>query len=449
MVDIFRKRKGERIMKKVLIVGTVPYNPFYTSRAFETYFNEWDKEKLAQVFSNKDKPIKGFYRTLYQITDEQMLKRWFKISRVTGVIYNESINNQSDVFVGNKKSNISQKVLRFLYSIGKRKTPIIYLLRGLLWKERYWKTERFNKWLDDFCPEVVFLSFSDDFFIPKIALYIANKFDIPIVSSIGDDYYFNYKFSISPFYHLYKLKYRKLIDQVLNYKGGTIYIGDKIRDKYNLEFKLNGTTVMLSSTIHPKEFKRIPNNNPVISYFGNIRLGRNESLYEIATQLYRINSNYAIDIYSSEKSNKYVKVLLKASNIRFHGSISYEDVQSKIAQSDILLIVEGFKKKDIDISRYSLSTKVADSIASGVNLFAYGSIECGAIEYLKNTGCVVTETHPESLQDTLRDFISNVELQQSMYNKTRDVAVENHDIKKNAKLFRNVIHDISQGDNKC
>ena len=72
---IINERVSSDSMKKILIVGTVPYNPFYTSRAFETYFYNWDKDKLAQVFSNKVPPLPGFYRTLYQITDEQILRR--------------------------------------------------------------------------------------------------------------------------------------------------------------------------------------------------------------------------------------------------------------------------------------------------------------------------------------------------------------------------------------
>ena len=44
---------------RVLIVGTVPYNTKLTSRAFDAYFHYWEKENIAQIFSNTKKPCKA------------------------------------------------------------------------------------------------------------------------------------------------------------------------------------------------------------------------------------------------------------------------------------------------------------------------------------------------------------------------------------------------------
>ena len=44
---------------RVLIVGTVPYNTKSTSRAFDAYFHYWEKENIAQIFSNTKKPCRG------------------------------------------------------------------------------------------------------------------------------------------------------------------------------------------------------------------------------------------------------------------------------------------------------------------------------------------------------------------------------------------------------
>ena len=50
---------------RVLIVGTVPYNTKSPSRAFDAYFHYWEKENLAQIFSNTKKPCKGHCETLF------------------------------------------------------------------------------------------------------------------------------------------------------------------------------------------------------------------------------------------------------------------------------------------------------------------------------------------------------------------------------------------------
>ena len=47
----------------------------------------------------------------------------------------------------------------------------------------------------------------------------------------------------------------------------------------------------------------------------------------------------------------------------------------------ISIIVEGFEKKERGYHKIFISTKAADAIASGSNIFLHGSKECGVIEY--------------------------------------------------------------------
>ena len=231
---------------RVLIVGTVPYNTKSTSRAFDAYFHYWEKENLAQIFSNTKKPCKGHCETLFQVTDHRVLQRWMGKKVDTGVIYHyDELDTEwldNDLELGDAKAEAA-------YKFGGKHTPLTHLLRGILWRKRFWCTEKLNNWLDNFKPECVFLAFSDDYFIPQIAMYVAKRYNVPIVSCIGDDYYFNVEKTLNPIYHLYKSTYKKLIDKVLAWPGSAIYISDKIRDKYNSEFGLDGETVYLTSTV--------------------------------------------------------------------------------------------------------------------------------------------------------------------------------------------------------
>ncbi len=432
------------MLPRILIVGTVPYSKKMTSRAFESYFHGWDREKIAQVFSNSAIPTKGHCSTLYQITDTRMLKRMFKKTK-TGMIYNyDELADEDEVVKADKRNNA---IVRKLYKSGRNKTPFIYLMRKLIWRKSHWCTSEFNKWLDNFKPECVFLSFSDDFFIPEIALYVAEKYDIPIVSSIGDDYYFNFRMSLSPFYYIYKLRYRHLIRKVLSHKGSAIYIGDKIRDKYNSEFGLNGETVYLTTEVKPREFKKINKNQMTVAYFGNIGGGRNYSLCDIADALGQINDKYMLDVYSNEINEKLYACLKANEHVRFHGSIPYSEVKKRILQCDIILVVEGFKKKDINLTRYSLSTKVADSLASGVSVFAYGSEECGAIGYMKQIGCAIVCTKKEQLKEALCRLIDDEDLQRNNYEKAIELVKHRHTLDVSTNVFKNVVKKAMVGDN--
>lgn len=71
-----------------------------------------------------------------------------------------------------------------------------------------------------------------------------------------------------------------------------------------MEFGLDGENVYLALSIERRSFRPIDKDNPVISYFGNIRLGRNESLNEIATALGEINSKYKLHVYCMLRCKK-------------------------------------------------------------------------------------------------------------------------------------------------
>lgn len=422
--------------QRVLIVGTIPYNRQTSSRAFESYFSNWEKDNLAQIFSNPREPVHGHCGTFYQITDHMMLKKRFKPSTMTGTIYyDEDLKDEWDPQVDSGKKSIISK----LYGLGSRKFPLNYLLRGWLWKKEYWCTDTLNKWLDDFSPECVFLAFSDDFFIPRIALYVAERYNIPIVSCIGDDYYFNDSFSLSPFYYIYRKKYKILINKIFSHGGSAAYIGNKIRDKYNSEFKLDGDTVYLTSEIKRHEFRPINLETPFISYCGNIRLGRDESLCAIATALGKINNNYVIHVYSNETEEQFTTKLKHHPNVSYHEAIPYKEVIEVIQKSDILVVVEGFKKKDVDITRYSLSTKVPDSLASGGNIITVGSIECGAIEYMQQIDCGPVCTDISQLKEDLYRLMNDLDYQKRNYYRCIEVTNRNHTLEASNSKFEKIV----------
>ena len=420
---------------RILIIGTSPYDLNTPARAFDSYFHFYNRNSLVQFFSAPLNPKPGHCSSLYRITDYDMLKKWLGDKTAKGKIFEyDDLTINETVFTETKPSLVSK-----LYSIGHNKNSLIYLIRGLLWRKTFWCEPELLEWVDTFHPECIFLAFSDDFFIPRIAYFFSERYQIPIVSCIGDDYYFNYKLSLSPFYHLYKLLYRRLVRKVFHRPGSAIYIGNKIRDKYNSKFDLDGKTVYLTSQITRRDYKPINLDNPKISYFGNIRLGRNESLSEIANALNAINPSYHIDIYTNEKDDKYLSVLDNNANCIVHGSIPYESVINETLNSDLILVVEGFKKKDVDISRYSLSTKVADSLSSGVSVFAYGSPECGAISYAMETGAISTCTSKKQLESEISKLLYSTKLQKQHYFRAIQVCEMNHTLKNSCKIFESVV----------
>ena len=423
---------------KVIIVGTIPYNPKESSRAFDAYFHNWEPSNLAQVFSYPQDPIQGHCGTLYQITDYRLLQRWKGKKVQTGKVFNfENLKKQSPILDQSDERQLSKRAYRF----GANHTPLSHLLRRLLWRKRLWCTDEFNQWLDDFKPECVFLSFSYDFFIPEIADYISKRFNIPIVSSIADDYYFNTYFSVNPLYYWYKYTFRRMIKNLLTRNKYAIYISDKIRDKYNNHFGLIGDTVYLTSDVQRKPFASINKENPIITYFGNIRMGRNHSLNAIGKALGQINPNYRLEVYSAENDPNIFKELQDNPNIYFGGMIPYTEVQKRMEISDVTVIVEGFRESEIRWSRYSLSTKAADALASGAAILTYGSLDCGIVEYMNSTKAAFVCSDNRNLVDVIEEMLLNEEMQQEYYNQQIVITKQNHNLVTSCTIFESIVSE--------
>lgn len=420
---------------RVLIVGTIPYDIQESSRAFDAYFHNWEKENIAQIFSNPKEPCKGHCGTLYQITDKMVLNCWTGRKVSSGKIYYYNDLSEQGKNILPEQSTTTKKA----YRIGRKHTPTTRLLRGLLWRKKFWCTPELNAWLDAFKPECVFLAFSDDFFIPQIALYVANRYSIPIVSCIGDDYYFNKHFSLNPMYQFYKESYKALIRRVLAHPGSAIYISDKIRDKYNSEFALDGETVYLTSNVERKAYCPVNTAAPLITYFGNIRMGRNQSLCDIADALGALNHAYRLEVYSNEPDAQYYQNLKENPYVVYGGSIPYQQVQAKMHASDVTVIVEGFEEKDIELSRYSLSTKAADALASGAAILTYGSDECGVVEYMRSTNAAMVCSDKTELKASIKRLLEDVDLQKQYYRQQVIMTEEHHNLIKSCAVSEKVI----------
>lgn len=104
-------------------------------------------------------------------------------------------------------------------------------------------------------------------------------------------------------------------------------------------------------------------------------------------------------------------------------------------------MIEGFKKKDVDITRYSLSTKVADSLAIGGSILTLGSIDCGAIEYMKNIDCGPVCTSTDQLDINIKKLLYDEEYQRKNYEKSYEISNKNHNLQNSNRIFEEIVEN--------
>lgn len=422
---------------KVLIVMTAPYNRGGSSRTLDSYFHFWDKDCVAQVYSRNCEPTKGHCSTFYQITDERLVKRWMKRKVAVGKVYDDVSLEKSDEL----KDEFAGSASKLGYAIGGKHTPFIELLRGLLWRKSYWCTPEFLAWLDDFKPDCVLYNFSNHLFTQAIALFAADRFNIPIIPVIGDDYYFNDRFSLSPAYHLFKNRFKILTEQIMAHGVNAVYCSDKCMKKYGDYFGLGGAPIYISSSLARRNFRPICKKAPVFLYCGSVRLGRNLALVEIADALRQLDETYTLNVYSSETDAAVCAPLVEHPNISFGGRVGYETVAKLVKDCDVFVIAEGFREKDLLFTRYSLSTKAADGLASGAAVLTYGPSDAGVVEYMKQTRGSLVCSDKDELVSMLKQLIDDEDMQRTLYDNSKAASEENHTVESSTSTFRMIVNE--------
>lgn len=421
---------NEDTYPKVLVFS---HNCFSNSgsngRTLGNFFVGWPKDSLAQFYIYNEIPDSSVCEKYFRVTDIEVLKAFYKGERVGEVVERHNIIKNQD-----------GKMLKNIYLKHRKKTPINYLVRNLIWNSGRWKSEEFKKWVDDFNPDVILWQVGDYEFMIEIVLKIAVERNIPVFLYNSEDYYFKDKKSISLLRFLYRFQYKRKFEKLIKYTSYTVYICDMLQETYNKRFIHKSSVLMTSTSIVPLLDKK-ENEAFITSYLGNLGLGRHESLIDIANSLQKIDQRFKLDVYG-KIPNETVEVELKrCSGIRYMGLIPYQEVISVMQQSDLLVHAENFS----DYSRWNLkhafSTKISDSLASGTCLLVYAPENLAFVKYLSDTKSAYTVTDKNDLVESLNTLINDRELRKKYINTALKVVGARHNIFDNANKFKNLILD--------
>lgn len=122
-----------------------------------------------------------------------------------------------------------------------------------------------------------------------------------------------------------------------------------------------------------------------------------------------------------------------------------EEFYRVLHSSDLLLHVEAFDAESIDLVKHSVSTKIADSLASGICLLAYGPEQVASIRHLLDNECAFCITSKEKLKDGLKLIFTDKNLRFRFANKALETARIWHDAETTSKKFYSLTEKINEG----
>ena len=171
-----------------------------------------------------------------------------------------------------------------------------------------------------------------------------------------------------------------------------------------------------------------------IAYLGNLGLKRNGQLVTMGRALQRIDVpgvSKFIDVYSGERNPQILKDLTPENGIRFHGAVSSEEVFRVMGSSMAVIHTESFDPEIQSRIRFSISTKIGETLMNGPCLIAYGPEGVASIDYLKENGAAYTITERAQLEAGLREILTNAQLRGQIVTNARKLANANHSMQIN------------------
>lgn len=401
-------------------------------RTLAMLMGKYPKDRVAQFYIQSEIPDFDVCANYFQLTDSEVLRALFTEKQPGKIVEQGSVCKHESNGAKHKRK--------------KRRTPFSMLIREVVWKSNRWKGSGFLNWVNEFSPEIVMVQAGDNAFLLKIATDISVTKSIPLVIYNSENYYFKHRNYMKDsgiaaiLFPFFMSQFRKQFKLTMNRVAYAIYNCDPLRQEYDKEFHCPSSTIYTSSSF-PYSTEKKDKKGIVISYLGNLGVGRDESLIEVAEALQSINPEFKLNVYGKAPNNQIENRLLMCKGICYKGFISYQEVISVIKQSDILIQVESFSKKMKDDLKFAFSTKIADYLSSGVCIFNYAPIELASTKYLSdnNVACVVT--NKEDLQKQLKNLIYDEDLRQQYIERAIVLSRKNHNAQLNGEKFCKIIED--------
>lgn len=398
-------------------------------RTLAGFLKGWDKESIAQIYISGEIPSSNVCDNFFQITDSALLKGFFKKNTIGKQVFN--------AVEANNNSNANK--------LSKGKSILKIVFRDILWGTNVWWNKRLKNWLNKFSPEIILFFAGESVFSYKMAMKIAKYCNIPIVVYNSEAYYFKEKNYLKNggiiselIYPLFHSNFKRTFKKIMKRAVHTVYINDKLKNDYGDEFNFPSTTIHTASDVQVKT-KSEGNRIPVVSYLGNLGVGRHIALIEIAKALNEINSDYKLNVYGKIPNDDVKKAFDNCSAINYCGLISYSEVLEVMNNSDLLVHGESFDDFTVWDLKYAFTTKIADSLSCGTCFFVYAPEELACTEYLLKNECACVVTDKNQLRTTLEKLLNDRELREKYIEKGLEIAAKNHNSKKNCEKFQKIL----------
>ncbi len=392
------------------------------------------EENLAQLYFHSEVPTLDMCTNYYRVTDGDVLRSLIT-RRAKGTAF-----AKGDIQKGLCSARTDSGAASKAYQFGRRRTPLVYSVRNALWKMGVWDGSRLRAWVRNFAPDVIFFASGDYSFAYKVAYRISCECEAPIVMWCCDDYYLGDRMASSFFGRLCRKSLMKKVRCVTGRMASLVVISDEMKRDYARFFECPIQVLRIAAEENP--FTLAAQKRSGVVYAGSLGVGRAKVLAQMGAELAeaRIDGFEHIDVYTGDRSEQARTLLENTRGVLVHAALSKDALQKKLGSAKYILHVESSEERFKARTKYSISTKIGESLQSGACIVACGPSDLASMAYLKRANAALMVEAPGDFPEAILWLEQHPAQYEAVVENARNLAYRCHNKVLNDGVMTDVLY---------
>ncbi len=362
------------------------------------FFSQFSPQNLAQIYVTAQKTDTSMCGRFFHIAEKSMLKK-----HPADTTYTHATNVTSTA-IASRRRPIPLAM------------PYITIFRDWLWRQNRWDTLELKRWIDDFAPDCLFFSGGNIASEYDIAVRLCQRYQIPMILHIGDDY-FTYKKHFPILQCLYQNRIRRCFRRTYDFAKCVVAISGTMKEIVINAFGGSDKHYVVAMNAIDSKAVFPPNdklNNPIrITYAGNLGLDRMDTIFSLCDALKILSArqiNIALSLYShSNLTNKQLQKIRSYKFCKFEGAVEANKYAAVVKQSDIMLHIESFRRKHRKILESGFSTKTPELLSSGRPALIIGPEYSSTVKFFvqNKAGTIILTNEPLEIANAIEVAVND------------------------------------------
>lgn len=420
---------------KVLVSTVGAWSDSVGSNTMSEFFKYYDKDKLASLYIRANISDSPSCKRYFHILEGRIIKSIFKRNIETS----EEYTTDGQLIVNHDLDEESARYAKYR----KKKNWFYIFAREFVWKIGKWRTKELDAFLDDLNPDVLVCPIESYIHFNRINEYIIKKKHPRVIGFLWDD---NFTYKQDPYsfgYRLHRWWLRKGVKRMVKKCETIVVLSPKMKMEADKEFGFNSIILTKPIFNQPKFNEYVPSKPLRLLYTGNLYVNRDQTIATLVDVIREVNStgqNVHLDVYTSTPIKPELEERIRVDgSCVVHKPVKQSEVLQLQKEADVLLFVEALDSATGGYARLSFSTKLTDYFCAGKCIWAIGSDQMSAIDYLKSRDAALCSLDRKSIHETLIRLVSESALVNEYAYKGWICGNEHHNSKVLLNKFYNLI----------